>query len=153
MSNRSTWSVFLGVFVGVLLTFLGVIATGRAMSAYSMRQAEAERLEAERTAADAERRAAENAKPQPDDLQGTTIVIDLKVGKDSLVVMAGDGTIMRQVPRQELAPFLKKMRHGGKTQASLRADGESPYKSVAEVLDELQTAGFDKIHMRTLPDK
>ena len=153
MSNRSTWLVLLGVLAGVLLTFLGVIATGGVTSASYMRHAQAERLEAERAAADAERRAAENARPQPDDLQGNTIVIDLKMNKDGLVVLAGDGTIMRQVPRGELAPFLKKMRHNGKTQASIRADGESPYKSVAEILEEMQTAGFDKIHMRTLPDK
>jgi len=152
MKNKPIFLILLGVLAGILLTFFGVIATGGVTSAYYMRQAEAAERNAAEHAADA-RRADDEGRPALDDFKGATVVIDVKMEKDGLVVMVGDGTIMRQVPRQELATFLKAMRKDGKTQANLRADGESPYKNVAEIIEEVRTAGFDKINLRTLPNK
>jgi biopolymer transport protein ExbD len=161
MKNKPIWLVMLGVLAGILSTFLVVIAINRVSAANQRREAEATLREFRRDADDAKRLlgkitnddAGNGAQPAPDEIKGATVVIDLKMEKDGLTLMAGDGTIMRQVPRQELAAFLKAMRKDGKTQVNLRAEGESPYKTVAEIVEEVQSAGFDKINLRTLPNK
>jgi hypothetical protein len=96
-------------------------------------------------AADGPRRAADNARPQLDGFGGPTIVIDLKMEADDLVISVGDGKHMVVKPRSELRGFLTVMHGAGKTQAVLGCDADQSYKSVLGVAEDLEAAGFDKI--------
>jgi biopolymer transport protein ExbD len=166
MRNNPVLWIFVGLIVGILLTIVGVSATGGFTSAlYWQRAAAAEQrarlsaLDAEREAVeahqhllDAERRAAEDAKPQPE-FRGATVVIDLINNPDGLILEVGDGVVMRPKDHQALPDYFKAMRREGKKQAELRVDAGTEWKSASDVIEEARKAGFEKITLQTRPQK